>query len=142
MNRDLTVSVSGHIAATKAQVWDALVNPDKIAQYLFGTKTESTWEIGSPITFTGSYDGQEYMDKGEIVNFEPEAKLEYTYLSSFSGLEDEDENYSLVAFHISGTDGDVTLTIHQLGFASEEAQQHSSQAWSAVLDGIKQIAEA
>lgn len=142
MNRDLTVSVSGHIAATKAQVWDALVNPDKIAQYLFGTKTESSWEIGSPITFTGSYDEQEYLDKGEIVNFEPEARLEYTYLSSFSGLEDKDENYSLVAFYMSGTDGDVTLTIHQLGFASEESQQHSSQAWSAVLDGIKQIAEA
>lgn len=141
MNRDLIVSVSAHIEATKAAVWDALVNPEKIAQYLFGIQTESTWEIGSPITFTGSYDGQSYVDKGDIVNFEPEAKLEYTYLSSFSGLEDKDENYSLVAFHISGTDGDVTLTIHQLGFTTEEAQSHSTQAWNTVLDGIKQIAE-
>lgn len=141
MNRDLTVSVSGHIEATKAAVWDALVNPDKIAQYLFGTKTVSTWVVGEPITFTGSYDDKTYEDKGVIVNFEPEAKLEYTYLSSFSGLEDKDENYSLVAFHITGNDGDVTLTIHQLGFASEEAQSHSSQAWGNVLEGIKQIAE-
>ncbi|HHB51488.1 MAG TPA: SRPBCC domain-containing protein, partial [Saprospiraceae bacterium] len=38
MDKDLKVSKSITINATAEQVWDALVNPEKIKKYLFGTE--------------------------------------------------------------------------------------------------------
>jgi len=38
------------INAPIAKVWDALVNPELIKHYLFGTEAISDWEVGSPIT--------------------------------------------------------------------------------------------
>jgi len=35
------------INAPAAKVWDALINPELIKQYLFGTEAISDWEVGS-----------------------------------------------------------------------------------------------
>jgi uncharacterized protein YndB with AHSA1/START domain len=35
-----------------ASVWKALVDPEMITLYLFGTTVESEWKVGGPITYT------------------------------------------------------------------------------------------
>jgi hypothetical protein len=35
--------------ADVSKVWNALINPELIKQYLFGTEAVSEWKIGSPI---------------------------------------------------------------------------------------------
>ncbi|MBX3257916.1 MAG: hypothetical protein KF862_27545 [Chitinophagaceae bacterium] len=47
MNNELTTKNSVEINADRAKVWDALINPEKIKMYLFGTKTVTDWKKGS-----------------------------------------------------------------------------------------------
>ena len=68
MNKELTVTQSIEINAAKEKVWDALTNPEKIKVYLFGTDTLTNWKAGSEIIFQGEYQGQQYKDKGTIVD--------------------------------------------------------------------------
>jgi uncharacterized protein YndB with AHSA1/START domain len=48
-----TFSASVEISASPRQVWNAITDPDLIKQYFFGTQVESTFEPGSPITWSG-----------------------------------------------------------------------------------------
>ncbi|PIR88420.1 MAG: ATPase [Candidatus Harrisonbacteria bacterium CG10_big_fil_rev_8_21_14_0_10_44_23] len=142
MNKELIVEKSVKVSAPVQKVWEALTNPEMVKQYLFGTQLVTDWQVGNDIVFQGSYEGKEYLDKGKIVQFEPEKLLQYTYLSSFSGLEDKEENYSLVTYEVSGEDGDITLKVSQKRFANEQAREHSESGWDMVLNGIKKLVES
>ena len=111
MNKNLTVIKSIEINADLQTVWDALINSEKIKLYLFGTETISDWKVGSPIIFQGEYQGQQYKDKGNILDIKQEHILQYDYWSSFSGLEDKPENYSLVTYKLDYANNKTTLTL-------------------------------
>lgn len=128
------------IDAEVARVWDILTNPTFIEQWL-GTKTESEWKQGSPITFTFSWDGKNFTDKGEIVAFDENRKFSYTYWSSLSGLPDTEDNYSKITFDLQ-SDGKATkLMLTHIDFANETMYEHSDTNWDESLEVIKQIAE-
>jgi hypothetical protein len=141
MNRILIVSKSIEINATAEKVWDALINPEKIKSYLFGTETITDWEIGSPIIFQGEYDGHKYKDKGNVLQNKRNETLSYEYWSGFSGLEDKPENYSIVTYHIEDKANPLVFTWRQEGFASEEGQQHSENTLYGMLEEIKKLVE-
>lgn len=141
MNKELTVTQSIEINAAKEKVWDALTNPEKIKVYLFGTDTLTNWKAGSEIIFQGEYQGQQYKDKGTIVDIKKDELLQYTYWSGFTGLEDKPENYSLVTYKLVSVSGKTVLTLTQAGFSNEQAQQHSQTSWENVLQQIKQMTE-
>jgi uncharacterized protein YndB with AHSA1/START domain len=58
MDTPLSAKASVHIDAPLAKVWEALVHPDLIKQYLFGTTVVSDWKEGSPITWKGKWQGK------------------------------------------------------------------------------------
>lgn len=138
---NLTATASIQISATSAVVWDALTNPTQIANYLFGTRTTTTWQPGSPITFEGEFQGQPYLDKGMVQECNPEQSLSYTYWSGFSGLVNIPENYSLVTYTMKGVENGILLTVSQTGFANEDGQKHSIHAWENILQQIKTMLE-
>ena len=70
MKNNLNLKMSVPIKATKSKVWDAVTNPEQIKKYMFGTNTVSDWKIGSPITFSGEWEGKPYKDKGHILELE------------------------------------------------------------------------
>lgn len=141
MNKNLTVQSSIEIMANKNDVWDLLVNPEKIKIYFFGTEAISEWSAGSTLVFQGEYQGTIYKDKGIILQFIPGEILQFTYLSSFSGLKDEPENYSLVTYELKEAANATHLKITQAGFISEQARDHSNTAWQNVLNKIKELSE-
>jgi uncharacterized protein YndB with AHSA1/START domain len=142
MNRNLKVSKSIEISSTAEKVWDALVNPEKIKVYLFGTETITDWMIGSPIIFQGEYNGQQYKDKGNVIENKKNELLKYDYWSGFSGLEDKPENYSLVTYKIENLDDNtVNFTWLQQGFSSEEGKCHTEKGLQSMLVKIKELAE-
>jgi uncharacterized protein YndB with AHSA1/START domain len=49
MSQALIANVSIIIDAPTDKVWDALVNPAAIKQYMFGTYVATDWHVGSPI---------------------------------------------------------------------------------------------
>ena len=86
------MAATGHVAEAKVdidappqEIWDALIEPDRVEQYMFGTRLRTDWEVGTPITWSGEWQGKSYRDKGEILEFEPEARLKYSHYSPLSG---------------------------------------------------------
>jgi uncharacterized protein YndB with AHSA1/START domain len=138
-NLTLTTSVSIH--APLAKVWHALTDPEQIKKYLFGTETVTDWKAGSPITFSGEWEGKAYQDKGTILEIEKEKILKYSYWSSFSGTEDKPENYANVTYRVNEKNGITTFTIEQDGIKTVEAREHSEHNWKAVMNLLKELLE-
>lgn len=129
------------IKAKPELIWDALINPEIVKNYLYGTKLISNWKLGSEISFTGEWEGTKYLDRGTIQELIPNQCLSYTYLSSFSGLPDEKENYSLITFQIVPKLDFFILSLTQKGFTSQQAKEHSQSSWDSILKQIKEIVE-
>ena len=89
MKKDLIASSNIKIQSTPEKVWNVLTNPEKIKEYLFGTEVKTDWEVGSPIIFQREYNGQKYLDKGNVIEKKENKLLKYNYWSGFSGLEDK-----------------------------------------------------
>ena len=66
------------INASAEKVWDALINPASVEQYMFGATVTSDWKEGSPVIWEGEWKGRTYKDNGQIVQVIPGAKLQYT----------------------------------------------------------------
>lgn len=129
------------IKAQPASVWDALTNPALVKQYLFGTNVQSDWQVGSPITYTGEWEGKAYEDKGTIVEVIPEKVLVTTYWSSVSGTPDTPENYKTVRYELTPNGQETSLTVTQDNNKSQEEADHSTQNWNTVLQGMKNLLE-
>ena len=141
MNRDLVVEKTIHIHSEPANVWFAITDRETIKKFFFGTEAISDWEVGSSLIFQGEWEGKTYQDKGKILAAETNKMLQYSYWSGFSGLEDVEENYSLVTYLLESDSTGTTVHLSQAGFASEEAQAHGEGGWTMVLDGLKKLLE-
>lgn len=115
------------------KVWDALVNPERVKQYFFGTQLETSWEVGAPIYWRGVWDGHAYEDKGTVLAFDPPRMLKYNYWSSFSGTPDIPENYADVTYSLRTENGQTILNVIQEGIENEEKLAHSEQNWRNLL---------
>jgi uncharacterized protein YndB with AHSA1/START domain len=124
-----------------AKVWKGLTDPELVKQYFFGTNLKSDWKEGSPITFSGEWDGKTYEDKGSILEITPGEYVKYSYWSSMSGTEDKPENYANVSYRVTEKDGVTTLEITQDGIKDEASKEHSEQNWQMVFGGLKKILE-
>ena len=142
MNHNLSVSESVIINADVKKVWDALTNPTKIKDYLYGTETVTDWKVGSPIIFQGEYQGHKYKDHGMIVENKTNELLSYSYWSGFTGLEDKLENYSTVTYTLKVIDANSTeFTWTQKGFKDETGYNHSKSGMTEFLKSVKTVAE-
>jgi uncharacterized protein YndB with AHSA1/START domain len=142
MKNEFTAAVDIHVSASPARVWDALVNPAMIKQYLHGTEAVSEWKAGSPLTFKGTWKGESYLDKGRIIDIQKEKLLRYSWLSSFSGLDDKKENYSVITYELKEEeDGGTRLHLTQDNIATEAGRQGSENNWTTVLNDLKNLLE-
>lgn len=142
MNHDLKLTVSKTIDAPKSAVWTALTDQEQIKKYFFGTEAESDWKEGSSIIFRGSWEGQEYEDKGTILEIEEEKLLKFDYWSSMSGTEDKPENYATITYRLDTKNGQTIVTVEQQEFRNQEAYDHSAESWKTVLSNLKSMIES
>src|SRR3954471_5233538 len=111
--QDLTASSTILIEAPRAAVWKALVNPQAIKQYMFGADVRTDWKEGSPITWSGEWQGRKFEDKGKILQMKPERRLQYRHFSPLSGLPDTPENYHTVTIELAEVAGQTKVTLIQ-----------------------------
>ena len=142
MNGNYAVKTSIKIEAPIETVWEALTDPQLIKQYLFGTQVTTDWQVGSPITYRGTWEGKPYEDKGIVLENEPGKLLVSTFWSALSGVPDLPENYQTVRYELSSEAGGTRLSLTQDNNATQEAAEHSEQNWNMVLDGLKKLLEA
>ena len=141
MDNGLIAKASIIINAPIAKTWDALVNPEIIKQYMFGTNVVSDWNDGSSIVWKGEWQGKSYEDKGKILKFEKERILQYSHFSPLMGKPDVPENYHTVTIELSSDGAQTTVTLSQDNNATKEAREHSENNWNIMLDSLKKLLE-
>jgi len=136
-----TATSSTSIRAEPAAVWTALTDPDVVSKAFFGATVDSDWRPGSPITFSGEWQGKAFRDHGEIVTVDPARRLEFTHFSPMTGQPDVPENYHIVTFDLAPASGGTEVTIRQTNAASEDEKKYSEQNWDTVLHNLKETVE-
>lgn len=141
MNKEYLAKASILLHVSPDKVWDALINPNLIKQYLFGTEVASDWKVGGSIRYSGVWEGKPYEDKGTILVMEPERVLVSTYWSSFSGLADVPENYQTIRYELTPEEKGTRLTITQDNNETLEAATRAESNWNSVLGGMRTLLE-
>ena len=130
------------INSSKEKLWAVLTESEFTKQYMFNCAVESNWEIGSPITWKGNYQGYDAFQKGEILAIKPLELIKYSTFDPNFGLEDISKNYIHVSYLISENGDSIQLTIANETFdGNDERMGHIKQGWEMVLPKIKEVAE-
>ena len=123
MNAGLIARASVTIAAPPADVWEALVTPAAIKAYMFGATVTSDWIVGSPIVWTGEWQGRSYEDKGVILQIVRERVIEFSHFSSLAGAADLPENYHIVTVHLSSDGAQTRVSLRPDNNLTDEARE-------------------
>ena len=138
---ELVAIATAKINAPLSKVWEALINPELIKQYMFGTSVTSDFKEGSSIVWKGEWNGKAYEDKGTITAAVKEKMLQYTHFSTMEGVEDTPENYRTVITELFQEPGGVHVTITQDNNPTEQAREESEKNWQTMLDSMKKLLE-
>ncbi len=142
MSKGFVAQATVTISAPTSRVWDALTIPELVKQYLFGTQMTTDWQVGSPITYEGVWEGKAYKDKGKVLEVEPGKLLVSTYWSALSGAPDVPDNYQTVRYELSPAGSGTRLTVVQDNNETQEGADHAARNWKMVLDGMKKLLES
>ena len=131
------------INAPRAKVWDALVNPDTIMQYMPVTSVVSEWEEGSPIVWTGEFQGKRFEVKGIILRFEAERLLEYEHsLPIFRSSEVvHSREHRSVTIELTDSEAQTHVAVTERGNKNKREFEHSEGSWRMALNGMKALLE-
>jgi uncharacterized protein YndB with AHSA1/START domain len=141
MDKKLVAKASTTIQAPTAKVWDALVTPATIKQYMFGTTVVSNFKKGSPITWEGEWQGKKYKDKGVILDLQPQKKFAYSHFSPLSGLPEKPENFHNVTIELVDRGKQTLVSLSQDNNANEKEREHSQKNWELMRSGLKKVLE-
>jgi len=141
MDKNLKLSASIDINASIDKVWFALTNKEMIKQYFWGTETNTDWKKGSPISFTGTWEGTTYEDKGFILEIEKGKIFKHSYWSSFWGTDYNVDDFSIITYELSKNGEQTVLSVTQEGFKDEQSREHSVGNWNGILSNIKNLLE-
>jgi uncharacterized protein YndB with AHSA1/START domain len=141
MSKGLVASARVTIEVPIADVWDAIVNPEIVKEYMFGSTVVSDWKEGSTIVWKGVWQGKQYEDRGRILELEPRRLISYTHYSPLSGLPDVPDNYHTVTVSLSPRGKGTIVSLSQDNNLTPEARDHSSKNWGMMLDGLKRLLE-
>lgn len=141
MDRDFISKTSIDIDAPVAKVWESLVNPEIAKKYFWDAEISTDWNVGRPIVFRGEFNGNKYLEKGEILQCIPENLLQYSHWSNLEGIPDLPENYRNWSFELLEKGTSVNLTITEDNIPTEKQRKRSDEFWNDVLKNIKQLLE-
>ncbi len=138
----LVATATTSIEATKERVWKALTDPDEVKAWFFGTDLKTDWKPGSPITWSGEWEGKPYEDKGEVVAVDEPNRFEVTHWSPLTGTEDAPENYHTLVYALGDDDGGSTeVSISQDNNGDQDEADRNAETWSQMLGALKQHVE-
>ncbi len=129
------------IDAPVERVWEALTDPEQIEKYMFGSRVETDWKVGSPITWSGEYEGRPYQDKGEVLTYDEPHQLSVTHFSALTGEDEKPENYHTLVYSLSQEGGTTHVGLTQDNCADEDEAQRFSGNWQQMLEGLKRYVE-
>jgi len=141
MDKSLKLTTSIDLNAPIEKVWFALTDKEMIKQYFWGTEVNCDWKEGSPITYSGTWEGTTYQDRGKILKIEREKILKHSYWSSFWGIADNGNDLSIITYELVNNGTQTTLKVTQEGFMDQQSYNHSVANWNGILTNIKTLLE-
>lgn len=141
MDQNLISNASITVQAPREKVWQALVDPEAIQEYMFGAQAVSDWQEGSPIVWRGVWQGKPFEDKGRILQLIPGQTLQYSHFSPLSGQPDRPENYHTVTIMLSEAGNGTVVQLTQDKNTSEQERLESERNWAMMLEALKKYVE-
>lgn len=135
--RGIVATAETEIDAPAPQVWAALTEPEQVKEWMFGTTLETDWQVGSPITWSGEYEGKSYEDRGEVVTVDEPRRLSVTHFSPLSGQDDVPDNYHNLNYTLAEDEGTTRVTLTQDNNDDEAEAERSSGNWEQALQALK-----
>jgi uncharacterized protein YndB with AHSA1/START domain len=129
------------VRATPEQLWDAITKPEFTTKYFYGSRIESTYEVGTSYIGWSGDRSQKLVD-GEVLEAEPPRKLVTTWRALYDP-ETAAEPFSRVTWEIEPTEGGVTrlTVVHDELEAAPKTAENVAGGWSYVLSGLKTLLE-
>ena len=121
------VEVETLIEAEAGPVWDALT-ARKSAMFM-GAEVETDWGPGSPISFTGEFEGKAFKDHGEIRDIEDRRRLTFTHYSPTSGKPDVPDSYNLVDVRLEPQGERTRVKLSQTPMGAERPDAKTVEAF-------------
>jgi len=137
----LVAAAEADVEAPPARVWAVLTDLAQLKKLWFGADVTTDWRPGSPITWTGVWDGDPYEDRGEVLEVQAPRLLRFTHFSPRSGQPDRPESYHTLTFTLTGRGAGTHVRLTQDNNPDESAVQHSQGMWETLVSGLKEIAE-
>ncbi|OMC09411.1 SRPBCC family protein [Mycobacterium sp. SP-6446] len=139
----MTFTATAEVAvnAPIQRVWQALTDPEIVKKYFFGTRVDTDWKPGSPITWSGEYDGTAYEDKGSVIDVQEPHLLRVTHFSPMTGLPDKPENYHTLTYELTSTNSGTRVKLSQDNNASPDESNRAEANWNSMLSGLKKTVE-
>lgn len=136
-----TATAEVDVNAPVERVWQALTDPEIVEKYFFGTHVDTDWKPGSPITWSGEYDGTAYEDKGSVIDVKEPHLLRVTHFSPMTGLPDKPENYHTLTYELTSTNSGTRVKLSQDNNASPDEANRAEANWNSMLSGLKMTVE-
>ena len=137
------VEVETLIDAKAAAVWEVLT-ARKSAMFMCAD-VQTDWCPGSPIAFTGEFQGHPFKDHGEVREFEEQRRLAFTHYSPSSGKPDVPDSYNLVDVRLEPKGERTRVQLSQTPLGGERPDEQTVAAfrrnWQVMLEGLKTAAE-
>jgi len=132
------------INTSRAQVWDALVNPEKIKRYMPVTSVVSDWRENSPIVWRSEFQDKPFEVRGTVLRSDPERLLEYNHsLPIFRASErgHSSASYQRVTIELRDEGAQTHVSVTEKGNKTRRELEHSEGSGRMVLNGMKALLE-
>ncbi len=141
MNRNISFSKTITIFSAPESLWEVLKS-GQLYEKAWSAKLETTWEVGSDIRFSGTWEGVDYFDKGVVQIYDELRLLKFSYWSSFWEVADTPNEYCFITFRIDTLDStSCECTVVQDGFRDEKHYTDTTMLLTDTLAIIKLEAE-
>jgi len=132
------------IDAPRAKVWEGLVNPGMIEQYMFVTSVASEWREGSPIVWKSLWQGKAIEVRGTILRLDPQRTLEYGYSRPLFGSRPAASPPKLhhrVTIKLSDEGRQTRISVTEDNNFSKRELVHAEGSWRMILRNLKGLLE-
>jgi uncharacterized protein YndB with AHSA1/START domain len=130
-----------HINAPIQKVWDTITKPKLVKLWQFGSDLTTNWEIGSKIHFSTAWGDKVFEQWGKVLAFEPMELVQYSLFAPRPDLEDKPENYFIMSYQLTESEGLTKLVIIQEDDRPNAVQEAPQGEENPVLQSLKQLAE-
>lgn len=125
------------VAASPAEAWRALTDPEVVSRYYFGTSPRTTWEVGSPIEFVDD-DGDAQI-VGEVLEYEPPTRLAHTFIATWYGERDDQGS---LHWEVAPDDAGCRVTlVHRGARAATREGSETADGSRELITALKKVLE-